>query len=86
MCFPTWHMEAIRSRAARLALAERYLDIDISLDSFEDWEHGYPTVGPAGRAAPWAGGCRVPAARRTGQLGWVCCLVANSRAALHALL
>lgn len=45
MCFPTWHLEAIRSRAARLALAERYLDIDISLDSFEEWEHGYPTVG-----------------------------------------
>ncbi|KAI8468886.1 MAG: acyl transferase/acyl hydrolase/lysophospholipase [Monoraphidium minutum] len=44
MCFPTFHLEAIRSRAARLALAERYLDIDISLDAFEEWGHGYPTV------------------------------------------
>lgn len=44
MCFPTWHLEAVRSRAARLALADRWLDIDISLDAFEEWPHGYPTV------------------------------------------
>jgi hypothetical protein len=48
MCFPTVHLEAIRSRAARLALVERFLDIDISLDSFEEWGHGYPTVGRVG--------------------------------------
>ena len=35
----------LRSRASRLALAERYLGIDISRDSFEEWPHGYPTVG-----------------------------------------
>ena len=44
MCFPTWHLAALRSRAARLALADRYLDIDISLDTFEEWPHGYPAV------------------------------------------
>lgn len=44
MCFPTYHLEAIRSRAAKLPLADRYLDIDISLDSFEEWPHGWDTV------------------------------------------
>jgi len=62
MCFPTWHLEAIRSRtsalpiASALPLADRYLDIDISLDTFEEWEHGYPTVSHDGVRLGGVGG------------------------------
>ena len=51
MCFPTWHLEAIRSAGPKLALADRYLDIDISLDAFEEWPHSWQTVGRRGSVA-----------------------------------
>ncbi|GBF88990.1 patatin-like phospholipase domain-containing protein [Raphidocelis subcapitata] len=47
MCFPTGHLEAIRSRAGGVIAhpaVDRYLEIDISLDAFESWPHDWPTV------------------------------------------
>jgi hypothetical protein len=51
MCFPTWHLDALRSAAGtgkRLKRFRQFLEIDVGLDTFEEWPYDAAQVGGAG--------------------------------------
>jgi hypothetical protein len=48
MCFPSWHLEALKSATGGSASLKRFrqmLEIDVSLDTFEEWPYDAAQVG-----------------------------------------
>jgi hypothetical protein len=48
MCFPSWHLEALKSATGGSATLKRFrqmLEIDVSLDTFEEWPYDAAQVG-----------------------------------------